>query len=53
MKKLMRCTKCGAYTLNDAHCGLPAASAHPPIFNPNDKYGKYRRMAKNIGEHYE
>jgi len=53
MKKLMRCLKCGAYTLLDMHCNLATVSAHPPIFNPNDPYGKYRRMARKIGENYE
>lgn len=53
MKKLMRCLECGIYTMLNEHCGRPAVSAHPPIFNPNDRYGKYRRMAKKIGEEHE
>ncbi|MFH1222372.1 MAG: nucleolar RNA-binding Nop10p family protein [Candidatus Micrarchaeota archaeon] len=49
MKKLMRCTSCGAYTLSSSHCGVAVASAHPPLFNPNDPYGEYRRKIKGIG----
>jgi len=50
MKKLMRCNKCGAYTLSKVHCNEQTSSAHPPIFNPNDPYAKYRRMAKGISD---
>lgn len=53
MKKIMRCIKCGAYTLSKTHCESTTISAHPPLFNPNDPYGDYRRKAKNIGEFYE
>lgn len=27
-------------------CNVPTAEAKPPKFSPDDKYGKYRRMAK-------
>lgn len=27
-------------------CNVPTAEAKPPKFSPEDKYGKYRRMAK-------
>ncbi len=35
------------YTLKDVcpKCGAKAKSAHPMKFSPEDKYGKYRRMA--------
>ena len=42
----MQLKKCAfhGYTISDS-CGK-ARSAHPPKFSPDDKYGKYRRMAK-------
>ncbi|MEM3432084.1 MAG: nucleolar RNA-binding Nop10p family protein [Candidatus Bilamarchaeaceae archaeon] len=49
MKKMMRCQKCGSYTLLEEHCGYKTVSAHPPLFNPHDKYGEYRRKAKGLG----
>jgi rRNA maturation protein Nop10 len=50
MKKMMRCNICGAYTLYGVHCGKATVSAHPPLFNPNDPYGEYRRKSKGITE---
>lgn len=45
--KIMRCPKCGAYTLKMkcGKCGTAAATAHPPRFSleKEKKYGKYRR----------
>ncbi len=49
MRFLMRkCVKCKIYTFKDRcpSCGAETASAHPPRFSPEDKYGKYRRLAK-------
>ncbi|MEM3075936.1 MAG: RNA-protein complex protein Nop10 [Candidatus Bilamarchaeaceae archaeon] len=45
---MMRCALCGAYTLSDLHCGSRTVSAHPPLFNPTDPYGKYRRAFKGV-----
>ena len=46
--KIMRCSKCGAYTLKDEHCDARTVTAHPPKFSveKEKKYGKYRRKAK-------
>jgi len=46
--KIKRCDSCGVYTLKDTcpKCGAAAKSPHPPKFSPEDKYGKYRRVAK-------
>jgi len=46
--KLKRCTGCGAYTMLAAcpKCGGCTKSPMPPSFSPEDRYGKYRRMAK-------
>ena len=48
MKKLRKCEVCGNYTLGDAHCGKPAVSAHPARYDPNDRYGDYRRKWKGV-----
>ncbi|MEM5804902.1 MAG: nucleolar RNA-binding Nop10p family protein [Candidatus Aenigmatarchaeota archaeon] len=46
--KIMKCSKCGAYTLKAEHCGEPTVTAHPPKFSmeKEKRYGKYRREAK-------
>ena len=46
MKRMRKCAVCGAYTLDEAHCGKEAKSPHPPRFSIDDKYAKYRRQAK-------
>ena len=45
---LRKCPNCGTYTPKEVCpvCGERTVSAHPPRFSPEDKYGKYRRMAK-------
>lgn len=43
---LKKCAVCSAYVLSDTHCNAPARAPHPPKFSAEDKYGKYRRMAK-------
>ncbi|HIH22591.1 TPA: ribosome biogenesis protein [Candidatus Micrarchaeota archaeon] len=48
MKKIFICITCGKYTLKNEHCGKNTKTAHPPHFNPNDAYGKYRRKMKGI-----
>jgi len=45
MKKLRKCPVCGEYTLKEVHCA-PTVSAYPPKYSPEDKYGEYRRKAK-------
>ena len=44
--KLSKCSKCGAFTLKERHCGVETLSAHPPKFSFADKYAFYRRKAK-------
>ncbi len=45
MKNLKKCLKCGEYTLAETHCGS-TVSAYPPKYSSEDKYGEYRRKAK-------
>ena len=46
--KLKKCGSCGTYTMKAAcpKCGCAAKSPLPPSFSPDDRYGKYRRVAK-------
>ncbi|WP_075050219.1 RNA-protein complex protein Nop10 [Ignicoccus islandicus] len=51
MKWLMRqCPNCGRYTFKETCpvCGTPTKVPHPPRFSPEDKYVKYRIMAKYL-----
>lgn len=46
MFKMRFCNSCKNYTLSESHCSQMSVSAHPIKYNPNDKYGDYRRKAK-------
>ena len=47
MKHILKCAKCGTYTMNEkCKCGGKAVSVKPPKYSPEDKYGGYRRTAK-------
>ena len=48
MKRVRKCASCGEYTLLEEHCGAKTLSAHPPKYNPNDRYAKYRRTEKGM-----
>jgi H/ACA ribonucleoprotein complex subunit 3 len=45
--RIRRCPADNIYTLSLTcpQCGKPTAIAHPARFSPEDKYGKYRRLA--------
>jgi len=48
MKELLKCGKCGKYTMKEeCGCGGKAITPKPAKFSPEDKYGKYRRQAKS------
>lgn len=48
MKELLKCGKCGKYTMKEeCACGGKAITPKPAKFSPEDKYGKYRRQAKS------
>ncbi|MCX6697260.1 MAG: RNA-protein complex protein Nop10 [Methanoregula sp.] len=46
--RIRRCTADHTYTLSLTcpACGKRTATAHPARFSVQDRYGKYRRMAK-------
>ena len=46
MKHLLKCVVCGSFTMKLEHCGKKALSPKPAKYSPEDKYGKYRRIAK-------
>lgn len=47
--KILKCMKCNTYTLKPKcpKCKTKTVSIKPAKFSPEDKYGKYRRKAKN------
>jgi len=46
MKKILKCKVCGIFTMKESHCGEKTLSPKPAKYSPEDKYGKYRRLAK-------
>ncbi|MCK4634921.1 MAG: RNA-protein complex protein Nop10 [Candidatus Aenigmarchaeota archaeon] len=48
---IKKCFFCDIYTFKEKcpRCRKKTRTPHPPKFSPEDKYGKYRRMAKNRG----
>ena len=45
---IKKCPKCGTYTLKNIcpKCGEATRIAHPYKFSPEDKYVRYRVLAK-------
>lgn len=49
MNKIFYCSGCDKFTLAKVcECGVKTESSRPGKFSLNDKFGKYRRMAKGI-----
>ena len=47
MRHILKCAKCGKFTMNElCSCGAAAATVRPPKYSPQDKYADYRRKAK-------
>lgn len=47
MKHILKCEKCGSYTMKEqCGCGEKAVSPKPAKYSPEDKYASYRRQAK-------
>jgi len=46
-RHIFKCKKCNSYTMSDkCKCGGEAVNPKPPKYSPEDKFGKYRRKAK-------
>ncbi len=46
MNHIMKCLKCGKYTLENSCCNTSTVLPLPPKYSPEDKYAKYRRKYK-------
>jgi H/ACA ribonucleoprotein complex subunit 3 len=48
MGLILKCQNCGIYNLTETcrECGGKCICVRPARYSPEDKYGKYRRMAK-------
>ncbi len=47
MKTILKCGKCGRYTMKDiCECNGKALTPKPAKFSIEDKYAEYRRKAK-------
>ena len=48
MKHILKCTKCNKYTISEKcpDCNIIAVNPKPAKYSPQDKYAKYRRIAK-------
>ena len=47
MVEILKCSKCGEYTLKEkCKCGGKAVTPKPPKLREGDKWGKYRREFK-------
>ncbi|NTV24387.1 MAG: RNA-protein complex protein Nop10 [Nanoarchaeota archaeon] len=47
MRHILKCTSCGKYTLTEeCSCGGKTLENKPPKYSPEDKFGEYRRQAK-------
>ncbi|MBT3303802.1 ribosome biogenesis protein [Candidatus Woesearchaeota archaeon] len=48
MNHIMKCSKCGKYTLEASCCSKKTVSPRPPKYSPEDKYADYRRKYKEL-----
>lgn len=47
MRHILKCAKCGKYTMKEAcPCGNKALASKPMKYSPDDKFSGYRRKAK-------
>ncbi len=49
---MRKCPQCGRYTFEDRcpRCNVKTIVSHPPRFSPEDKYVKYRVIAKYLSK---
>ena len=46
MEHILKCIKCGKYTMKAECCGEKTINPKPAKFSPEDNYADYRRRAK-------
>jgi len=48
MKKILKCSKCSKYTMKEIcpDCKTKTINPKPAKYSIEDKYGKYRRIAR-------
>ena len=47
MKHILKCEKCGEYSIKETcKCGGKAVNPKPAKYSPDDPYAEYRRKAK-------
>ncbi len=46
MKHILKCAKCGRYTMQEKCCGEKTINPKPAKYSVDDKYGDYRRKAR-------
>ena len=51
MKHILKCSKCGKYTMNEicSECNIATVNPKPAKYSVDDKVAKYRREAKKEG----
>jgi len=45
-KNILKCIKCGIYTLKATHCEKETINPKPAKYSPEDKYQEYRAKYK-------
>ncbi len=46
MKHILKCAKCGKYTMQTKCCNKETINPKPAKYSVDDKYGSYRRKAR-------
>lgn len=46
MRHILKCPKCGKYTMKEVCCSGKTLAPKPLKYSPDDKFSSYRRKAK-------
>ncbi len=47
-KSILKCVKCGNFTMKKEHCGKETINPKPAKYSPEDKYQEYRMKYKKL-----
>jgi H/ACA ribonucleoprotein complex subunit 3 len=48
-RHILKCSECKSYSMNEkCKCSGKAVNPRPPKYSPEDKFGAYRRKAKEL-----